>query len=106
MYIETFELKITILIKKIKKDKEQKQQRYILFITGNFNFKTIYNYLSNKIHSNTFTLLHILINIIILVFIVRYWYHNGFLSPDMMTVFVAVDKCCKENGCLQVKVFE
>jgi hypothetical protein len=55
MYIETFELKITILIKKIKKDKEQKQQSYILFITGNFNFKTIYNYLSNKIHSNTFT---------------------------------------------------
>lgn len=31
-----------------------------------------------------------------------YWYHNGFLSPDMMTVFVAVDQCCKENGCLQV----
>ena len=32
------------------KGKEQKQQSYILVITGNFNFKTIYNYLSNKIH--------------------------------------------------------
>ncbi|VDI31946.1 Hypothetical predicted protein [Mytilus galloprovincialis] len=31
-----------------------------------------------------------------------YWYHNGFLTPDMMTVFIAVDKCIKENGCLEV----
>ncbi|XP_072036095.1 L-proline trans-4-hydroxylase-like [Amphiura filiformis] len=30
------------------------------------------------------------------------WYKNGCLYPDMLTVLVAVDKCDKENGCLQV----
>ncbi|XP_071115668.1 L-proline trans-4-hydroxylase-like [Haliotis cracherodii] len=31
-----------------------------------------------------------------------YWYQNGNLFPDMMSVFVAIDQCTKENGCLQV----
>ncbi|GFS22834.1 ectoine dioxygenase-like [Elysia marginata] len=31
-----------------------------------------------------------------------YWYKNGCLFPDMITVFIAIDKCWKENGCLQV----
>lgn len=31
-----------------------------------------------------------------------YWYKNGCLYPDMMTVFIAIDRCNKENGCLQV----
>lgn len=31
-----------------------------------------------------------------------YWYKYGCLFPDMMTVFVALDDCNKENGCLQV----
>ncbi|KAL4219706.1 hypothetical protein ACF0H5_022276 [Mactra antiquata] len=31
-----------------------------------------------------------------------YWYENGCLFPNMMTVFIAVDKCTKENSCLQV----
>lgn len=31
-----------------------------------------------------------------------YWYKNGCLKPDMMTVFVAMDKCTKENACIQV----
>lgn len=31
-----------------------------------------------------------------------YWYNNGCLFPDMMTVFIAIDKCTKENSCLQV----
>ncbi|KAJ8298786.1 hypothetical protein KUTeg_022846 [Tegillarca granosa] len=33
-----------------------------------------------------------------------YWYKNGCLFPDMLTVFVAIDKCTKSNGCLQVRV--
>jgi len=32
----------------------------------------------------------------------RYWYKNGFLCPDMMTVFIPVDETTKQNGCLQV----
>ena len=32
----------------------------------------------------------------------RYWYHNTCLFPDMMTVFIALDPCRQENGCLQV----
>ena len=32
----------------------------------------------------------------------RYWYGNGCLKPTMMTVFVAIDKCTKSNGCLKV----
>ncbi|XP_048772375.2 L-proline trans-4-hydroxylase-like isoform X1 [Ostrea edulis] len=31
-----------------------------------------------------------------------YWYNNGCLFPDMMTVFLALDKCEKANGCLKV----
>ena len=31
-----------------------------------------------------------------------YWYQNGLLYPDMLSVFVAVDKATRENGCLQV----
>ncbi|XP_047738002.1 L-proline trans-4-hydroxylase isoform X2 [Hyalella azteca] len=31
-----------------------------------------------------------------------YWYPNGCLRPDMGTVFMPVDACTEENGCLQV----
>ncbi|XP_022089459.1 uncharacterized protein LOC110978634 [Acanthaster planci] len=31
-----------------------------------------------------------------------YWYKNGCLFPDMGSVFIAIDKTDKENGCLQV----
>lgn len=31
-----------------------------------------------------------------------YWYDNGCLYPDMLTVFIAIDPCKRENGCLQV----
>lgn len=31
-----------------------------------------------------------------------YWYDNGFLFPDMMSVMVAVTRANKANGCLQV----
>jgi len=31
-----------------------------------------------------------------------YWYENGCLYPDMGSVFIALDSCIKENGCLQV----
>jgi len=31
-----------------------------------------------------------------------YWYQNGCLFPDMASVFIAVDACTKENGCMQV----
>ena len=31
-----------------------------------------------------------------------YWYKNGCLYPDMGTVFIAIDKCNLENGCLKV----
>ncbi len=31
-----------------------------------------------------------------------YWYDNGFLYPEMLSVMVAVTKATKENGCLQV----
>lgn len=31
-----------------------------------------------------------------------YWYDNGFLMPDMLSVMVAVTRANKENGCLQV----
>jgi hypothetical protein len=31
-----------------------------------------------------------------------YWYKNGCLFPDMLSVFIAIDKCTKENGCMQV----
>ena len=32
----------------------------------------------------------------------RYWYNNGCLFPDMGTIFIAIDKCNMENGCLKV----
>lgn len=31
-----------------------------------------------------------------------YWYDNGFLLPEMLSVMVAVTRANKENGCLQV----
>ena len=31
-----------------------------------------------------------------------YWYNNGCIHPLMASVMVALDKCTKENGCLQV----
>jgi len=31
-----------------------------------------------------------------------YWYQNGCLFPDMGSVFMPVDKCTKQNSCLQV----
>lgn len=31
-----------------------------------------------------------------------YWYKNGFLFPDMLSVYVALTPATKENGCLQV----
>ena len=31
-----------------------------------------------------------------------YWYENGVLSPDLCSVYIAVDAATKENGCLQV----
>jgi phytanoyl-CoA hydroxylase len=31
-----------------------------------------------------------------------YWYHDGFLYPDMMSVMIALTPANEENGCLQV----
>ncbi|OWF56110.1 probable phytanoyl-CoA dioxygenase [Mizuhopecten yessoensis] len=31
-----------------------------------------------------------------------YWYYNSCLFPDMLTVFIAIDKCTRSNGCLQI----
>jgi ectoine hydroxylase len=31
-----------------------------------------------------------------------YWYQNGVLWPDLVSVFIAADPCTRENGCLQV----
>merc|ERR1719400_1431650 len=31
-----------------------------------------------------------------------YWYENGCLTPDMGSVFIALDPAVKENGCLQI----
>ncbi|CAL4071436.1 unnamed protein product [Meganyctiphanes norvegica] len=31
-----------------------------------------------------------------------YWYNYGNLFPDMSSVFIPIDDCRKENGCLQV----
>ena len=31
-----------------------------------------------------------------------YWYHEGCLYPDMLTVTVALDKCDESNGCLRL----
>ena len=32
----------------------------------------------------------------------RYWYENGVLYPDLGTVWIAVDKTDRNNGCVQV----
>ena len=34
-----------------------------------------------------------------------YWYNNGNLTPDLNTVYIAVDRCDTGNGCIEVKVF-
>ncbi|XP_050410387.1 L-proline trans-4-hydroxylase [Patella vulgata] len=31
-----------------------------------------------------------------------YWYYNTALRPNLMTVFMALDRCHKGNGCLQI----
>ncbi|MFI5033470.1 MAG: phytanoyl-CoA dioxygenase family protein, partial [Reyranellales bacterium] len=31
-----------------------------------------------------------------------YWYHNGCLRPDLLSVMVALDKTDRNNGCLQI----
>ncbi len=31
-----------------------------------------------------------------------YWYQNGCLFPDMASVFIALDRATRENGCLQL----
>lgn len=31
-----------------------------------------------------------------------YWYQNGVLTPNLVSVFIAVDPATRENGCLQV----
>ena len=31
-----------------------------------------------------------------------YWYQNGVLYPNLVSVFIAVDPSTRENGCLQV----
>jgi ectoine hydroxylase len=31
-----------------------------------------------------------------------YWYQNGVLQPLLTSIFIAVDPCTRENGCLQV----
>ena len=31
-----------------------------------------------------------------------YWYNNGCLAPEMMSIYIALDKTTRENGCLQV----
>ncbi|XP_041367484.1 L-proline trans-4-hydroxylase-like [Gigantopelta aegis] len=33
-----------------------------------------------------------------------YWYKNGFVKPDMLSVLIAIDPCLKDNGCLEVLV--
>lgn len=31
-----------------------------------------------------------------------YWYNYGCLAPDMMSIYIALDKSTRENGCLQI----
>lgn len=31
-----------------------------------------------------------------------YWYNNGNLTPDLNTVYIAIDRCDVENGCIEV----
>ena len=35
-------------------------------------------------------------------FFSRYWYNNGNIFPNMGTVWIALDKTTKDNGCVQV----
>lgn len=44
----------------------------------------------------------IIIIVVVVVYVCRYWYNNSCLFPDMGTVFIAIDKCDRENGCLKV----
>ena len=38
------------------------------------------------------------------VWLFRYWYQFGCLSPDMGTLWIAVDKTNQENGCVHVPI--
>ena len=31
-----------------------------------------------------------------------YWYNNGLMTPQALSVFVPLDKCTEANGCLQI----
>ena len=31
-----------------------------------------------------------------------YWYYNGCIRPDLLSIMVALDKTTRENGCLQI----
>lgn len=31
-----------------------------------------------------------------------YWYNYGCLAPDMMSIYIALDRSTRENGCLQI----
>lgn len=31
-----------------------------------------------------------------------YWYYNGCLRPDMLSIMIALDRTTRENGCLQI----
>jgi len=44
----------------------------------------------------------ILLIVLTAVVVSRYWYKNGALRPDMMSVFIAMDPCTRVNGGLQV----
>ena len=34
----------------------------------------------------------------------RYWYDYGVMFPELLSAFIALEPCKRENGCLQVKV--
>ena len=40
--------------------------------------------------------------VVVIVVVFSYWYENGCLFPHMGTVWLAVDKADKQNGCVQV----
>lgn len=31
-----------------------------------------------------------------------YWYNNGCLAPDMLSIYISLDRATEENGCLQI----
>ena len=31
-----------------------------------------------------------------------YWYNNGNLTPDINTIYIAIDRCDTGNGCIEV----